>query len=107
MVKYQGYAVSLGGKEYVFAALSLGSVEMLQDKISAVTAGGDVMKQIGSIIDISHASLKRNYPEITREEVADLIDISNIEGIFLNIMSTSGMVASEGTATAGEVEVKK
>lgn len=107
MVRYKGYEVELGGQKYVFPALSLGSVEVLQDKITAVTSGGDMMKQIGNIIDIAHASLKRNYPEIKREEVAELIDISNLESIFINIMSTSGMIASSGSASVGEVDAKK
>lgn len=107
MVKYKGYELELGGTKYVFPPLSLGAIEMLQEKITEVTvnaASGNMLTQIGSIIDISLASLKRNYPEITREQVADMIDISNIESIFVNIMSTSGMVSTSSSTDGGEAK---
>jgi hypothetical protein len=106
MTKYKGFEIELGGTRYVFPSLSLGAVERLQDKIDAVTSSDSQTNQISAIIDIAHASLKRNYPDITRDDVADLIDVSNIQTIFVNIMSTSGMT-NVNKDEVGTAEAKK
>lgn len=91
VVKVKGIAVVFGGDSYVIPPLSLGSVEQLQDRIAK--CNGDVrdMEQIATVIDAAHAALKRNYPEITREAVADMIDLENMAEVFEAVMDVSGM----------------
>jgi hypothetical protein len=87
----KGIPHTLGdGKEYVIAPLTLGALEDLQDAISSV---GDNLDQatITTMIDVAHASLSRNYPEMTRDEVRELIDIENMGDVFRSCMDVSGL----------------
>lgn len=59
--------------------------------------------QISTVIDCAHAALKRNYPDLTREEAADLIDIGNMNEVFAAVMDVSGLKRREQEAAqAGE-----
>jgi hypothetical protein len=91
VVKIKGVAVVLGGDTYVIPPLSLGAVEQLQDRISKFTGDVTDRDQIATVIDAAHSALKRNYPEITRDEVADLIDLENMADVFEAVMDVSGM----------------
>ncbi|ENT1749659.1 hypothetical protein CAA71_002200, partial [Neisseria gonorrhoeae] len=44
------------------------------------------------------AALKRNYPDLTREEAADLIDIGNMNEVFAAVMDVSGLKRREQEA---------
>lgn len=90
MPKVKGIPVELGGQEYIVPPLPLGFVEDNQDELSAFT--GDLSPaSIKIIIDAACASLRRNYPELTREEVANLIDVGNMMEVFEAIMDVSGL----------------
>ena len=91
LVKHKGIPVQMGEREYVVPPLALGALEALQDRIAGFK--GDIRdgKQVATVIDAAHAALKRNYPEITREEVADLVDVSNMAEVFEAVMDVSGL----------------
>ncbi len=86
MSKVPGKKMMLGGEEYTLAPLPLGFIEDHQDEFNKSEA------KPSFVIDALTASLKRNYPDITREKVRDeLLDISNMQEAFLTIASTSGL----------------
>lgn len=85
-----GIPMTLGdGKEYVIPPLTLGALEDLQDRIDKV-AGVD-SASIGTMIDVGLAALKRNYPDITREDVRQLMDLENMEEVFTSALDASGL----------------
>jgi hypothetical protein len=108
VVKYNGITLNLGGIDYVLPPISLGALEQLQSRIGSFN--GDVMdsSQITTVIDAAHASLLRNYPDITRPEVAEMIDVGNMSDVFAAVMDVSGLKRKElaeatpaGEAVAG------
>lgn len=92
VVKVKGTPVELGGTVYIVPPLSLGAVEQLQDRISAFSGDLADMSQVGLVIDVAHASLKRNYPEMTRDQVADIVDLGDMAKVFEAVMAVSGLV---------------
>lgn len=92
------------GKSYVIAPLTLGAIEDMQDAISSV--GSDLSADtVKAIIDVAHSSLKRNYPDMTRNEARELIDVANMMSVFEACMDVSGMkrkALAEGEATGEE-----
>ena len=45
------------------------------------------------MVDVAHGSLKRNYPDITREFVAnELLDVGHVNAVFETVMGASGLV---------------
>lgn len=82
----RGNTLTIANQDWIFAPAPLGALEKYQDYLSAETIPFNV------IIDLAHISLKRNYPDITREYVADeLIDVANMEEAIALIIKTSGL----------------
>lgn len=102
MVKIKGIPLELGGETYVVPPMPLGALEAMQDRIQTF-AGGLDGASVGTVIDCLHASLKRNYPDMTREAVADLLDVGNMQDVMEAVMDVSGMrrKAMEADAAAG------
>lgn len=91
MVKIKGIKLELGGTTYVVPPLPLGSMEAMEERIQNFTGGLD-RGSLSTVIDCLHAALKRNYPDITREMVADeLLDVSNFGEVMQAVMDVSGM----------------
>lgn len=102
----KGIKLTLGdGKEYVIAPLLLGALEDMQESISSVGDGLDP-DTIRTMIDTAHSSLLRNYPDMTREDVRQLLDVANMADVFEACMDMSGMkrkaIEAEAEAGAGE-----
>jgi hypothetical protein len=92
--KVPGIKLTLGGKELIVPPLSLGAVEDMQDRLSAYKGVGD-KASVATAIDALTASLKRNYPETTREEVRELIGLENMQDVMLAVMDVSGLRRQE------------
>lgn len=90
MAKIKGITLELGGDNYVVPPMPLGALELLQDRIEAFTGGLD-KQSVSTVIDCLHAALKRNYPEKTREDVAGLVDVGNMQDVMLTVMDVSSM----------------
>ena len=93
----RGTVLAIDGQDYYFAPLSLGALELLLPKLQNFTE-----QDIGTVIDVAHKSLKRNYPEITREEVADMIYMDQLQDVMVAVMSVSGLKSNKDDASQGE-----
>ncbi len=82
----RGNEIKIAGQKWVFAPAPLGAIERFQDQLNSPSVPAAV------IIDLSHICLKRNYPDITREYVADeLIDIGNMQEVLDLVVNVSGL----------------
>lgn len=91
VVNVPGVEFSFPGKILVIPPLSLGDLEQLLDRINSVMAGNMDKDSIATVIDATHAALRRNYPEIERAEVAALLDLRNMRDALNAVMSASGL----------------
>lgn len=89
--KYQGIPYDFGGRVLVIPPLSLGAMEKMQDRLTSVRDGRVDQEAIAATIETVHAALKRNYPDMTREEVADLIDLENMQAAMACAMDVGGL----------------
>ncbi|VVN71660.1 hypothetical protein PS914_02340 [Pseudomonas fluorescens] len=64
--------------------------------------GGMDRGSIATVIDATYAALRRNYPDMSREEVAGLLDLRKMREVLNAVMSASGMEAQPVTEL-GEV----
>ena len=91
-VKVKGISYAFNNEEtLVIPPIALGALEQLQKSILGFKGDVRDSSQLATVIDVAHASLKRNYPEITRDQVGELIDINNFIEVFECVMSISGM----------------
>ncbi|ENV98291.1 hypothetical protein P7L54_20785 [Acinetobacter bereziniae] len=86
----RGTMIQIDGHPFVFAPLSLGAVEKLLPALQ-----GFQPNDVGTVIDVAHKSLKRNYPEISRDDVADLIYMDQLEEVMGAVMAVSGLKNKE------------
>lgn len=97
----KGVPIQLAGIEYTCPPLSLGQVEVYGDRLSSYR-GGMARESVGLVIDVAHAALTRNYPDMTREEVADGIDLGSLGATMDAVMGVSCLKAPLGTPLPGE-----
>lgn len=103
-VKFKGIVVILGGISYVLPPLSLAAMEVMEKELAAFTGGTDGAS-IRTVVDAVHSALKRNYPNIERQEVAEGLDLGNMGEVMEAVMDVSGLKRKsiEAEAEAGKV----
>ncbi|OQW33936.1 MAG: hypothetical protein A4E20_11955 [Nitrospira sp. SG-bin2] len=87
----KGKEIELGGKIYVVPPLSLGKVEYFQDQLINFTGGIDP-QSVKLVAEVTHAALLRNYPDMTLEEVKDVLDLGNMVEVFQAVLQVAGFV---------------
>jgi len=95
-----------GGVELTIPPLNLGALEQLAPRLEKYR-GGVSTEAIGTVIDAALTALKRNYPEITREEVGDLVDMDNMIEVMACIMDVSGLKRKAQESALGQVKQEK
>jgi hypothetical protein len=101
-VKYDGRKVRMGGQDWVLAPLNLRQIRTtLKDAIGDLQ-GADTEKRLTAFVNIIHGSLSRNYPDITMEQVEEMLDTGNIGAVVEAVMNTSGLVRTASGGTASE-----
>lgn len=104
VVKVKGIPYDFGGRVLVIPPLTLGALEQMAGKLFG-RGDEDVFdpEYVATVIDAAHAALRRNYPEMTRNEVADLIDIENMQEVMACTMDVAGLKRKAiDAATAGK-----
>lgn len=87
-----GIAVELDGREYVIPPVSIGALMQVQSKLESISAGNIMSAEnMDTIITVAHAAIRRNYPEVTREQLLEMIDIGNLKDVFNAVVDVSGL----------------
>ena len=94
-----GAWVQIGDKEYKVAPLNFKSLRTLAGEIGKLQQmkGGGMpdAEQMGILCRLAHASLQRNYPEMSEDEVADNLDFSNFGTVLKAVMGQAGLDKEE------------
>lgn len=81
-----------GGRVLCVAPLLLGHLQQFQGKMAALSEGAAIAPEnVTSMLEIAHASLSRNYPEITLADVGELVDLGNMGDLIVCIMDVGGV----------------
>lgn len=100
-ILHDGVKINLGGREFVMPPLTLKHLRLHGPIITGLQAMTDVpdAEQCDGILTLLTAALSRNYPDLTREDLEDLVDVVNLKPAFLAMVGQSGMTQVK----AGEV----
>jgi hypothetical protein len=108
-----GVTVRMGGADWVIPPLNFRLLRKLQTRLADLTAlgrsGAPTADVMDAVVDLVHPAMQRNYPEITREQVEDMLDMGNMGPTIQAIMGASGVVqtqAGEPTRSAGETSTQ-
>jgi hypothetical protein len=80
--------------------MNLKLLRKVQPKLAAmadITAAMS-LEQIDTVVDTIHGAIARNYPDVTRDEIEEMVDLGNAGAIFQAIMGISGLRRGEAEA---------
>lgn len=89
--KIPGTAINLGGRDLILAPLNLDGVqafEPLQERFKQ--EAGDLGGLTNIVAEALHLSLRRNYPDMTIEDVAGLLDVNNMQSAMEELTAAAG-----------------
>lgn len=103
-IKVKGIPFEFSGCTLVIPSLSLGAMEQLQERLAGMSDDMFDPENISTVIDTLHAALGRNYPDMTREEVANLVDLENMQEAMTCAMDVSGLKRKALEAAKGDAD---
>ncbi len=81
-----------GGRTYIIPPLSLGALRRLQGSLAELSnASALAPATLDTVVHATLAGLKRNYPYITEDEVAELIDVGNMHDVVACLLDVTGL----------------
>lgn len=88
-----GVTVNLGGEDFVVPPLNFKALRALQPKLALIDgiAGRPTDEQMDALVETVHMALQRNYPDLTREKLEDILDMGNAPPAIRAIMGASGL----------------
>lgn len=106
----KGITIQLGGSTYVLPPASFATLEAMSDQLdkvnAAFTQGGKFsLRDLLFITDFATACLRRNYPDIDRNLVAEHVGLDNMLEVMQMCLDASGLMrkqlesATQGTAS--------
>ena len=91
-----GVKLTLGGREFVALPLNLKALRELAPRFPVLTGMGDVPTgpQIDVVSDIVYSALLRNHPDLTRDELEELLDLENLARALQAVMGAPQVVGT-------------
>jgi hypothetical protein len=88
-----GKTVHMAGTDWVIPPLNFKALRRFRDELGTMTA--EALAGSGKIIEIIHAAMQRNYPDLTLEHVEDMVDMGNVMEVTEAVLAISGLVAKQ------------
>ena len=101
----EGTPIKIGKQVLIVPALNFKSLKALKPKLamlSSLNPTAEIADEVHeAMIDIVHTALRRNYPNMSREDIEDGFDLANRDRIIKAVMGVSGLTPSgEGKPVA-------
>lgn len=90
-----GVTIRLGGNDYVVPPLSFKQVKKLLPRLQLLAKMDPISatpEQRTLVVELVQSALSRNYPEVTMEEVEDMLDLGNMLGVLKAVTGISGLI---------------
>lgn len=100
-----GLPVTLNGMELTMPSLNARAARLYWPRVEAFQRGEEA-DPLGLVAAMVHACLQRNYPDITEDDVADGVDMDNLDELAVKVMgkgSFRNWCAQQAKAEAGNV----
>jgi hypothetical protein len=94
-----GVTVKMGDKEYVVPPLNLKAVRRLNPLVEQMKDQSLTSYQfLPMVAEIALAAISRNYPDMTMEQLEDILDMGNARAVMSAVLGQSGFVPAGETA---------
>lgn len=103
---FDGVKVRIGRQEFVVPALSVRQVKRFRAVLNTLgrfKTAEPTDDEIDGLLEMLHAALSRNYPDVTVDQLADIVDLRNLPEIIGAIVAQTGLEATKpGEAVQGD-----
>jgi hypothetical protein len=102
-VKYDGERIKLGDREFVIPCLTVKQAKRMWTQITELDKGiteQNLPEKYSSAVEVIHAALSRNYPDLKVDELEELLDVRNLRAAMLAVMGRSGLKPRPGDEPA-------
>ncbi len=95
MILIDGQKVTIGGGEFTMPPLNVKLLKQFQADLDTLT-NPEAVKELGvtgfalKAIPVIHANLKRNYPDMTLDELEDRLPVSDVAEVVRAMFRVSG-----------------
>jgi hypothetical protein len=95
-----GVEIEMVGKTWVVPPLTLGQLRRLGSKVEVMSADKSMMdpEVVDAVVAVVTAALRRNYPDLDEDQVADMLDMGNAPQVFVAVLTGSGLKRGGGEA---------
>jgi hypothetical protein len=93
--KFAGVEVSIGGTVYTVPPLGIRKIREFLPKIQTIAieeSGLPSEASMEDVFDVMHAAFARNYPDMSREDLIDALDIKSFPMVLDATLGASGLV---------------
>lgn len=98
VTKFRGVPVYFNGQEYIIPPLSVrqfrDSLELLTEPVGEVNSY-NVRERMMRFVPVIGMALRRNYPEITDDNLLDWLDLNTFATVAVAVRTASGMKAAK------------
>jgi hypothetical protein len=95
MARFDGVPVVLAGTEYLVPPLTIRALRRLEPQLAllakAVQGSTPDAPQLDAVVAVVHAAMERNYPNLTKEDLEELLDLGNIPQVIMAVMTAAGL----------------
>jgi hypothetical protein len=90
-VKHQGVPYNFGGTIYMLSPLTINVMEQVLGDAEGIKTASE---NVAFTCRVVHASLLRNYENITMEQVREMVDTWNVQELSEIILKGSGLICA-------------
>lgn len=88
----EGTTIKMGDDEYVIPPLSFRQYKEFAKLIYSVRDNSTEDEAMDAMVEIIHACMKRNYPDLTRDHLEEILDLVTMPLAFKAVMGVHGAV---------------
>jgi hypothetical protein len=99
--RFDGDRLKLGDREFVVPPLNWRRIRKIMpilERMKDITAGGGLTiteSMLDDSLTVIFEAVSRNYPEITRDDLEELVDLVNAPKVIMAVMGLSGLLQGE------------
>ena len=106
-VLIDGVKLTLDGREWIVPPLNFRQLKTLLpklDDLQSASSGFDAA-HLDAVTDLVEAALTRNYPDLTRHRIEEMITIADIPKVIAAVLTGSGFDKQVQKNTPGQTDI--
>lgn len=97
-----GVELKIGVRTFIVPPLNFKRVRQLRDKLVLISQvrGVPTDAQMDLIVEVCLSAIERNYPEVKKAQLEELLDLGNAAAVLRAVMGVAGLEQNAEKATA-------